>query len=176
MARDRLGVLSVRPPLQCSRPDSEPDPRWPLESLLSLDSCVLRLKTNSRRVRQRTSMDDLSPEAILGIAAACVAGLVGLGALTVRFACPRVFAAHFGIRAPKTTHCGKTVVLKDDTVIQISQNPIVLRAHTRALPHEVDLDSFLKVQRLKREFKPATLSNGGAHGHRDGVPRPPLDG
>ena len=120
-------------------------------------------------------MDDLSPEAILGIAAGCVAGLVGLGALAVRIACPRVFAAHFGTRVPKPKRPVKLVVPTLDT-IEISQNPIVLRAHTRALPREVDLDSFLKVQRLKQEFKaaPRSLSNGGTHGLRNAPAPAPL--
>ena len=116
-------------------------------------------------------MDDLSPEAILGIAAGCVAGLVGVGVVIVRFACPRVFAAHFGTRAPKVKRPPKTVIAKSETM-EVSLNPIVLRSHTRALPREVDLDSFLKVQRLKREFKPAALGNGGTHGNRYSVAVP----
>lgn len=103
-------------------------------------------------------MDDLSPEAILGIAAACVAGLVGVGALVVRFACPRVFAAHFGVRAPKTKRQSvkvptAPVVTHNPMLIVPVQNPIALRTQARALPREVDIDSHLKVQRLKQQFK-----------------------
>lgn len=124
-------------------------------------------------------MDDLSPEAILGIAAACVAGLVGLGALVVRFACPRVFAAHFGLPAPKVRRqTAKVPVLPvvshNPMLVVTTQNPIAMRTKSRALPREVDIDSFLKVQRLKREFKPSSVSNARTNGNRDPPPAPPL--
>lgn len=124
-------------------------------------------------------MDDLSQEAILGIAAACVAGLVGLGALVVRCACPRVFAAHFGLRAPKTRRqTAKVPVLPtvshNPMLVVTTQNPVALRTQARALPREVDIDSHLKVQRLKREFKASPSNNGRTHGNRYVVPVPPL--
>lgn len=99
-------------------------------------------------------MDDLAPEAILGIAAGCVAGVVGLGVLIVWFTCPRVFAATFGTRVPKPVFKRREKAIRSDT-LEISQNPMVVfpkpRAH--ALPLSVDIDSVLAVQRLKREFK-----------------------
>jgi len=99
-------------------------------------------------------MDDLSPDAIIAIAAGVVAGVAGLGALVVRVKCPRVFAAHFGTRVPKTPSKDRTKALRPDT-LEISQNPMVVypRPHAAALPREVDIDSVLKIRRLKQEFK-----------------------
>ena len=103
-------------------------------------------------------MDDLSPEAILGIAAAVVAGATGLGLLAVRLACPRMYAATCGTRVPAPKFKPREKAVRPDT-LEISHNPMVVvsfpnpRAH--ALPWEVDVDSVNKIRRLKQEFKPS---------------------
>jgi hypothetical protein len=123
-------------------------------------------------------MDDLSPEAILGIAAGVVGGVFGIGVLAMRFACPRMFAAQCGLRQSKSKRFGLRVVPKSDT-LEISQNPILILAekrHAHALPYEVDLDSVLAVRRLKREFKVSPVGNGGSHAHCDAARVAPVDG
>ena len=126
-------------------------------------------------------MDDLSQEAILGIALGCVAGLVGLGALVVRCACPRVFAAHFGLSAPKVRRQTVKVpvlptVSHNPMLVVTTHNPVAIRTQARALPREVDIDSYLKVQRLKREFKPSPGHNGRPYDLRNAHPPAPVDG
>ena len=102
-------------------------------------------------------MDDLSPDAIIGIAAGVVAGVAGLGVGVFWYACPRSFAIYFGRPRPPPAPRPK-LTLKPD-VLQISQNPLVVypRPHAAALPREVDIDSVLKIRRLKQEFKAAPL-------------------
>jgi hypothetical protein len=97
-----------------------------------------------------------SPEAIIGIAAGIVASVAAIGVVVVRVTCPRVFAAHFGTRVPTTKPRTKP---RDSAVLEISQNPMIVypRPHASALPREVDIESILKIRRLKQEFKAAPL-------------------
>lgn len=103
-------------------------------------------------------MDDLSPEAILGIAAGVVAGVAGLGVGVFWYACPRACAIYFGRKVPKLKPRPKAAPRSD--VLELSQNPLVVyprKPHAHALPWEVDIDAVNKIQRLKREFKATPL-------------------
>lgn len=99
-------------------------------------------------------MDDLSPEAIIGIAAGVVAGVAGIGVGVFWYACPRACAIYFGRKVPKLKPRPKAVLKPD--VLEISQNPLVVyprKPHAHALPFEVDVDAVNKIRRLKQEFK-----------------------
>ena len=104
-------------------------------------------------------MDDLSPEAIIGIAAAVVAGVAGIGVGVFWYSCPRAFAIYFGRKVPKRKTPRAKAVPKPD-VLEISQNPLVVyprKQHAHALPYEVDIDAVNKIRRLKQEFKAPPL-------------------
>lgn len=103
----------------------------------------------------------MDPEAIIGIAAACVAGLAGLGTLTFYLLYPRHFAAYFGCKirsAPKTTAKGKrqkALAPKTDAV-ELQRNPILVLQDRKAAMNTVLPP--LKIYRPPRkEFKVAPI-------------------
>lgn len=99
-------------------------------------------------------MDDLTPEQIIGIAAACVAGVAGLGVFLFWWTSPRAFAIYFGCKlrsSPKPQKKGRYVRKSSDKTADTEyyRNPIVIG---RAKVADVVPVSPLKVQRTRKEF------------------------
>ena len=104
-------------------------------------------------------MDDLTPEQVLGIAAACVVGVVGLGALACRCLYPREFAVFFGLKlrsTPRSAPRGRRPKpVASDAPIVLVDNPVVVKqARIRDV---LSQDTPLKVKRMRKEFSVARV-------------------